>query len=137
LFPAEEIGVIAPFRAQVAEINQQLERIFGNADLPIIVDTVERFQGDERELIIFSTTISWSKQVKNIQSIADHDRQNTDRKLLVSISRAKSKLIILGNSSQLQFAPAYRELIKHIEQTNGLIDLAVGREIITCSGSNP
>ncbi|MBD2653203.1 ATP-dependent helicase [Synechocystis sp. FACHB-383] len=137
LFSAAEIGIIAPFRAQVAEINQQLERILGNADLPIVVDTVERFQGDERELIIFSTTISWSKQVKNIQSIADHDRQNTDRKLLVSISRAKSKLIILGNSSQLQFAPAYRELIKHIEQTNGLIDLAVGREIITCSGSNP
>ncbi|UAJ71710.1 ATP-dependent helicase [Synechocystis sp. PCC 7339] len=136
LFPAEEIGVIAPFRAQVAEINQQLEKILGNADLPIVVDTVERFQGDERELIIFSTTISWSKQVTNIQSIADHDRQNTDRKLLVSISRAKSKLIILGNSSQLQFASAYRELIKHIEQTNGMIDLAIGQRILTCFGSD-
>jgi superfamily I DNA and/or RNA helicase len=134
LFPAEEIGVIAPFRAQVAEINQQLERILGNADLPIVVDTVERFQGDERELIIFSTTISWSKQVANIQSIADHDRQGTDRKLLVSISRAKSKLIILGNSSQLQFAPAYRELIKHIEQSNGLIDLEIGQKIVNSYG---
>ena len=134
LFPAEEIGVIAPFRAQVAEINQQLERILGNANLPIVVDTVERFQGDERELIIFSTTISWSKQVANIQSIADHDSQGTDRKLLVSISRAKSKQIILGNSSQLQFAPAYRELIKHIEQSNGLIDLEIGQKIVNFYG---
>jgi superfamily I DNA and/or RNA helicase len=134
LLPMEEIGIIAPFRAQVAEINQQLERILGNADLPIVVDTVERFQGDERELIIFSTTISWSKQVANIQSIADHDRQGTDRKLLVSISRAKSKLVILGNSSQLQFAPAYRELIKHIEQGNGLIDLEIGQKIVNAYG---
>lgn len=134
LLPMEEIGIIAPFRAQVAEINQQLERILGNADLPIVVDTVERFQGDERELIIFSTTISWSKQVANIQSIADHDRQGTDRKLLVSISRAKSKLVILGNSSQLQFAPAYRELIKHIEQNNGLIDLEIGQKIVNAYG---
>ena len=95
---------------------------------------MERFQGDERELIIFSTTISWSKQVANIQSIADHDSQGTDRKLLVSISRAKSKLIILGNSSQLQFAPAYRELIKHIEQSNGLIDLEIGQKIVNFYG---
>ncbi|MBE9174479.1 ATP-dependent helicase [Synechocystis salina LEGE 06155] len=137
LFSEAEIGIIAPFRAQVAEINQQLERILGNADLPIVVDTVERFQGDERELIIFSTTISWSKQVKSIQSIADHDRQKTDRKLLVSISRAKSKLIVLGNSSQLQFAPAYRELIKHIEESHGLIELAIGQKIVACSGLNP
>ncbi|QHU99264.1 DEAD/DEAH box helicase [Synechocystis sp. CACIAM 05] len=137
LLPMAEIGIIAPFRAQVAEINQQLEKTFAGADFSrdsIVVDTVERFQGDERELIIFSTTISWSKQVKNIQSIADGDRQGTDRKLLVSISRAKSKLVILGNSSQLQFAPAYRELIKHIEQGNGLIDLEIGQKIVNSHG---
>ncbi|AIE73326.1 MULTISPECIES: DEAD/DEAH box helicase [unclassified Synechocystis] len=137
LLPMAEIGIIAPFRAQVAEINQQLEKTFAGADFlmdSIVVDTVERFQGDERELIIFSTTISWSKQVKNIQSIADYDRQSTDRKLLVSISRAKNKLIILGNSSQLQFALAYRELIQRIEQDNGLINLEIGQKIVDSCG---
>lgn len=130
----KDIGIIAPFRAQVAEIKKQINYYFSgnfyqNQDL--VVDTVERYQGDERELIIFSTTISWSRQIKNIQSIADYDVKQTDRKLLVSISRARNSLIILGNPSQLKYAPAYKQLIDHIKTTGGFVPVEISEKILT------
>lgn len=130
----KEIGIIAPFRAQVAEIKKQIDYYFpgdSNQNQDLVVDTVERYQGDERELIIFSTTITWSRQIKNIQSIAYYDEKQTDRKLLVSISRARNFLIILGNSSQLKQAPAYRYLIDKIKTAGGLIPVEVSEKILT------
>ncbi len=134
ILESKEIGIIAPFRAQVAEIKKQIDQHFpGNSDQTqeLVVDTVERYQGDERELIIFSTTISWSKQIKNIQSIADYDQKQTDRKLLVSISRARNFLIILGKSSQLKYASAYREIISQIKISGGCIPVEISEKILS------
>jgi len=103
-----DIGIITPFRAQIAAVKEHLrERLLDNEDF--IIDTVERYQGDERKIIIFSTTISDARQIRTIQSVAEDEVSETDRKLLVCISRAVDQLIILGNSAALGRSENYRE----------------------------
>ncbi|MBN9383483.1 MAG: ATP-dependent helicase [Chitinophagaceae bacterium] len=116
-----DIGIITPFRAQIAAIKEHLkDGLAGNEDL--IIDTVERYQGDERKIIIFSTTISDARQIRTIQSVAEDEVSVTDRKLLVSISRAVDQLIILGNSAALERSEMYRELIDGIKVKGGYFE---------------
>ncbi|MBK9983873.1 MAG: hypothetical protein IPP15_16140 [Saprospiraceae bacterium] len=115
-----ELGIITPFRAQIAEIKRYLpHELQENEDL--IIDTVERYQGDERKVIIFSTTVASAVQVRNMQNISLSDPLRTDRKLLVSISRAEEQLIVLGNSSALQAADGYRDMISYMKNHNGYL----------------
>ncbi|TFG19724.1 MAG: hypothetical protein EU530_05290, partial [Promethearchaeota archaeon] len=92
------IGVITPYRAQVRRICSILYELFShNKKLQekisknIIVDTVDKFQGKESEIIIISLTDSNpSKKLSALYSEL--------RRFNVSITRAKTKLIIIGNS---------------------------------------
>ncbi len=89
---AKQIGVISPYRHQNNLIYGELrangltEEILQN----LRVDTVDRFQGDEREIIILSLTNS------NEQNLIGQLHRDW-RRMNVSISRAKAKLIIVGN----------------------------------------
>ncbi len=89
---AKQIGVISPYRHQNNLIYGELRA--NNISEEIIenlrVDTVDRFQGDEREIIILSLTNSNDNNVIG-QLHRDWRRMN------VSISRAKAKLILVGN----------------------------------------
>ncbi|HEY4207777.1 MAG TPA: DEAD/DEAH box helicase, partial [Puia sp.] len=105
-----DIGVITPFRAQIAAIKEHLRpEILESENL--IIDTVERYQGDERKVIIFSTTIQDARQLRTIQSMAEDEVSQVDRKLLVCISRAVGQLIILGNSKALIASEPYQDLL--------------------------
>jgi len=109
-----QIGVIAPFRAQVARIRSELEEAFQGRLSPDVirkcVDTVDRFQGSERELIILS--LATSNEPLN-------DLLKDERRLNVAITRAKHKLIILGNYQSLNQNPTYYDLLKTIEENVG------------------
>jgi DNA replication ATP-dependent helicase Dna2 len=124
-----EIGIITPFRAQITEIKKYIRTELLN-DKNFIVDTVERYQGDERKIIIFSTTITCARLVGAIQSIASNDMDKTDRKLLVSISRASEQFIVLGNSEALQAAKAYCEIIDQIKLKNGYLGIDFSDSIL-------
>lgn len=92
-FNHSRIGVIAPFRAQVAEIRRNIEleliEYFDDHNsIKNMVDTVDRFQGDERDVILFSLTIGESEIPKLLQD---------KRRLNVAISRAKMKFIAIGD----------------------------------------
>ncbi|MDO6433113.1 ATP-dependent helicase [Flavitalea sp. BT771] len=116
-----EIGIITPFRAQIAAIKEHLrDGLLENE--AFIIDTVERYQGDERKIIIFSTTISDARQIRTIQSVAEDEVSVTDRKLLVSISRAVDQLIILGNSAALGRSELYGEMIGQIKERGGYFE---------------
>lgn len=106
----KDIGIITPFRAQAAAIKEHLKGRLQNSE-EFIIDTVERYQGDERKIIIFSTTISDARQMNTIQSTAADGISTTDRKLLVSISRAVDQLIIFGNAAALRSSIQYRSLL--------------------------
>ena len=89
---AKQIGVISPYRHQNNLIYGELraQQLAGEIIENIRVDTVDRFQGDEREIIILSLTNSNEANI-----IGQLHREW--RRMNVSISRAKAKLIIVGN----------------------------------------
>ncbi len=111
----DDIGIITPWRAQIAAINQQLEAA-GITGIP--VDTVERFQGSENRVIIYSTSVSTSYHVQKLSSIGSNkDEENVvevDRKLNVVISRAKEQFIVLGSLPVLKTSLHYKRLAETI-----------------------
>ncbi len=100
----EKIGVITPFRAQVAEIKRNLFASDINDSSKITVDTVDRFQGSDRDIIIFSSVISNDKSLSDF--FTDYRRIN------VSVTRAKKKFIMIGSKDLLSQSKLFYELIK-------------------------
>lgn len=81
----EAIGIISPFRAQVRAIRTELRKRLGAQAKWIHVDTVERFQGRERDVILLSLASGqWSSFVFN------------SRRLNVALTRARYKVVIFG-----------------------------------------
>ena len=105
----ENIGVIAPFRAQVAAVRRELEQAFPEHTPKIrqAVDTVDRFQGQEKELIIVSLS-TYGNFI--------HDLLLDQRRLNVAITRARHKLIVLGDAAVLSENPTYYSLLRHCNQ---------------------
>jgi len=103
--PAQEIGIITPYRAQQALIRKHLAALGGNVSL-LTVDTVDRFQGGEREVIILS--LARSDGVTSF--LADQKRLN------VSLTRARSKLILLGHGAVLEQHPLFRDVLGGLER---------------------
>ncbi|MGL5683423.1 MAG: AAA domain-containing protein [Marinifilaceae bacterium] len=91
--PANEIAVVAPFKAQGRLIKSILVHTLGkDISKEVVVDTVERMQGQEREVIIVSMV---SSKPEFVQEIADFYFQ--PNRLNVAITRAKNKLIVVGS----------------------------------------
>ena len=113
------IGIIAPFRNQIALIKQKLEE----ANIPnyedITVDTVERYQGSQRDIIVLSFSINNPYQLNSI--INTNDDGTVDRKLNVALTRAKEQLILIGNDSILSNNLIYYKLIEFIKSKGGYI----------------
>ena len=90
----DTIGVIAPFRAQVAEISRRVE---------VTVDTVDRFQGSSKEIIIVSFVATGQLEGPLFE---DHRRIN------VALTRAKKGLVLIGDHSALTAEPFYIRLLQ-------------------------
>ncbi|MCF0159603.1 MAG: ATP-dependent helicase, partial [Bacteroidaceae bacterium] len=109
--PAERIGIIVPFRGQISMIRKEIEKLpIENAN-QIVVDTVERFQGSQRDIIIFSTTISQPYQLNILSAPVEIEGLMVDRKLNVALTRAKKQLFVVGNANLLSRHPLYKALI--------------------------
>lgn len=105
-----DIGLISPYRAQVKYLRQLLNRLsffkpFRNS---ISVNTVDGFQGQERDIIIIS--LVRSNEDGDIGFLRDLRRMN------VAMTRARMKLLIVGDSSTLCRHPFYRKLHDYIEK---------------------
>lgn len=107
------LGIIVPYRQQIAAIRAEL----GNSSLPTLhsslinIDTVERYQGSQRDIIIYTTTVSTPDQLSMLSTPIELDGQLIDRKLNVAITRARKHLFIIGNRQLLNQNPIYRELL--------------------------
>lgn len=107
------VGIITPFRAQCNEIFRMIDaRIKHN----ITIDTVERFQGSERDVIIISFAVNHHRMIDQISSFSNINGLLIDRKLNVAITRAKKQLILLGASQVLIKSEVYRKLIGLIKE---------------------
>ena len=103
--PSHEVGIITPYRAQQALIRSRLSEN-GQKRPGLSVDTVDRFQGGEREVIIVS--LARSDGVTSF--LADRKRLN------VSLSRARSKLILLGHGRILEEHPLFMSILEGLER---------------------
>jgi DNA replication ATP-dependent helicase Dna2 len=101
------IGVITPFRAQIAAILHLAHR--QKIDLSdVTVDTVERYQGGARDIIIMSCTVNNSKYLQRISSL---NTEGIDRKLNVAVTRARQQFVLIGVEAVLMQSNAYKALI--------------------------
>ena len=111
--PKKTIGIIAPFRNQIALIKQKLEL----ANIPnheqITVDTVERYQGSQRDIILYSFAVTYHSQLNALVNM--NDQGNVDRKLNVALTRAKEQLFLIGNQSILKENQLIKTLIDYLE----------------------
>lgn len=113
--PSKDIGIIVPFRNQIAMVAREISRLNLPDTKDIIIDTVERFQGSQRELILFGTTISHPDEIGMLSSPAtDTNGCEIDRKLNVAVTRARRQLFIFGNKEALSASYLYRKLMEEL-----------------------
>jgi predicted DNA helicase len=98
LFP-EDIGIISPYDQQVSRLKSTLR------DYHVEIKSIDGFQGREKEVIIIS--LVRSNNEGNIGFLNDYRRLN------VALTRAKRKLIIIGNPKTLYSNPLYKNLIEN------------------------
>ena len=111
------IGIIAPYRAQVALIKRRIEKVAGDVTQRISVDTVERFQGGQRDHIIYSTTITHWQQLRFLtQQQVETAEGKVDRKLNVAFTRSRKQFILVGSEATLVEDPVYRGLVDYIRK---------------------
>lgn len=107
------VGIIVPYRYQIALIRRELERFGIPALLQVSIDTVERYQGSQRDVIIYSFAV---EQVSDLDFLTatcfEEDGRVIDRKLNVALTRARKQLLITGCTAILQHNPLFAELIK-------------------------
>ena len=114
-FDERSVGIITPYRHQIARIRQELDKFGVSAFDTIRVDTVERFQGSQNDCIIYSFCVNDESQLEWLPSYTEESGQLIDRKLNVALTRARRQLFVLGNSQLLSRNPIYRILITHLE----------------------
>ena len=104
-----DVGVISPYRAQVQYLRSQLRKkeYFKPFRHLISVNTVDGFQGQERDIIVIS--LVRSNDQGQIGFLRDLRRMN------VAITRARMKLIIIGDVQTMSRHPFYRRLYEYIE----------------------
>jgi superfamily I DNA and/or RNA helicase len=106
-FSYTTVGVVTPFRAQIAVIRDMIED--DELREKVVIDTVERFQGGERDIIIASMAVCTPGQMKMVSSLDASGR--VDRKLNVMVSRSRERFILLGEKEALQGSEFYSELL--------------------------
>jgi len=85
-----------------------------------MIDTVERYQGSERPVIIFSAVVSKKSQFNALSPTEDEERKvESDKKLNVAITRAKEQFFLIGDRRLLLGLPSYKALIDEIETSYG------------------
>ena len=114
------VGVIVPYRNQIAMVRKGIEKL-GIPELEkISIDTVERYQGSQRDVIIYSFTIQniWQLDFLAGNSFVE-DGAIIDRKLNVAITRARKQMIMTGNPEILRNNQIFNQLMDYVKEKGG------------------
>lgn len=107
------VGVIVPYRNQIAMIRKEIEKTGIKELSQVSIDTVERYQGSQRDVIIYSFTVQYPYQLDFLtNNCFEEDGHIIDRKLNVAITRARQQMIITGNEQVLSANVLFRQLIQ-------------------------
>lgn len=121
--PNRIVGVIVPYRNQIAMIRKEIARLQLPALQDISIDTVERYQGSQRDIIIYSFTIQNFSQL-NFLTANTFQEGNflIDRKLNVALTRARKQLLLTGNPHILGANITFYKLMEYIRLHNGYLE---------------
>ena len=106
------LGIITPYRSQIALIRSELAKLSIPALNDITIDTVERYQGSERDVIIYSFCVNRPWQLEQLSNLTEDNGHLIDRKLNVAMTRARKQLLMTGNATILSQNPLFAELIR-------------------------
>jgi DNA replication ATP-dependent helicase Dna2 len=106
--PLKTLGIITPWRAQIAQLRECLMEAGINPD-EITIDTVERYQGGARDIIILSCCVNAPYQLKSLVNLSG---EGVDRKLNVALTRARQYLVMLGDRAVLGLDERYRAFLE-------------------------
>lgn len=104
------IGLISPYKEQVIYMKEAIKDDADLAYLPLDVNTIDGFQGQERDVIYISLVRSNNKN--EIGFLKDYRRMN------VAMTRARKKLVIIGDSATLGEDEFYRDFVEYCEEGN-------------------
>ena len=109
-----DVGIISPYRAQVQYLRRLIKKneFYKPYRHLISVNTVDGFQGQERDIIVIS--LVRSNDEGQIGFLRDLRRMN------VAITRARMKLIILGDAKTMTRHPFYKKLFEYVQAMQGL-----------------
>lgn len=116
------LGIIVPYRNQISLIRQRLEEKKLPELMDITIDTVERYQGSQRDVIIYSFTIQrqWQMNFLTANNFVE-DGKVIDRKLNVALTRAREQMIITGNPHTLKGNSVFAQLMDYCKEKGGYL----------------
>ena len=113
---AHTVGIIVPYRNQIATIRNTIDRYGIPALHDITIDTVERYQGSQRDYILYGFTIQQYYQLNFLtDTVFEEDGALIDRKLNVAMTRAREHLLLFGNPDLLSAVPTFKELLEYAQ----------------------
>ena len=109
------LGIITPYRSQIALIRSELAKLSIPALNDITIDTVERYQGSERDVIIYSFCVNRPWQLEQLSNLTEDKGHLIDRKLNVALTRARKQLFLIGVPQLLRQHPIYRQMLQYFD----------------------
>ncbi len=121
---SQTVGVIVPYRNQIATIRNAIDRYAIDTLHDITIDTVERYQGSQRDYIIYGFTVQQPYQLNFLtNNVFREDGMVIDRKLNVAITRARLHLVLVGNPDILRENFTFYQLLQYAKSKHAYIDL--------------
>lgn len=110
---ARTVGIIVTYRRQIALLRRELTRLSLPALLDVSIDTVERYQGSQRDIIIYALGVDTTDQLDFLTAQSfEEDGHTIDRKLNVAMTRARKQLLLVGRQDVLGQNAIFRTLMQ-------------------------
>lgn len=125
----DTVGVIVPYRNQIAAVRKAIDRVGLPMLHDITIDTVERYQGSQRKYIVYGFTIQKYYQLNFLTNNVFEDELDgciVDRKLNVAMTRAEEHLIMIGNAELLANNFTFFKLMEFVRSKHGFF--RIGRD---------
>lgn len=109
--PEKTLGVITPYRSQIALIRGEIAKLDTPILNEIVIDSVERYQGSERDCILYSFCLNEVTQLSLLSACVEQEGILVDRKLNVALTRAREQMILIGNAKLLSHSSLFSHLM--------------------------
>lgn len=126
------VGVIVPYRNQIATVRNAVDRLASERGIcaehrmalhDISIDTVERYQGSQRDYILYGFTIQRDYQLNFLASNTFmEDGVPIDRKLNVAMTRARLHMVMFGNPQLLRLNTVFNDLMLYMRERGAYYD---------------